>query len=136
MEISDDVILDNLPYFQYSTQLISSEFPYGFSLNTGRIHLYYSEYIAHNVFKSISANELNLKITNKTDVNEDLDIVIKTDSIYNDITIKSMILDTFDFNLNDFKYVLNNYILSNDIVSPLDEKPWLFKDKTNNYVIF
>lgn len=131
-----ETLTELLPFYYRTSQVINSEFPHGFSLDTGRIHLYYSEYVALNIFKSISANEIKIKITDKTNINEDLDIEIKTDSIYDDKTIQSMVLDTFDFNLNDFKYVLNNYNVTNDLTNPLDEKPWLFKDKTNNCIIF
>ena len=101
---NDDI--DKLPNFAYPPITITSEFPHGYSLNMGRIHYYYSEYIAHNIMTSISSKKLTFKISTRIDDDEDFMIEIKSDSMYNDEVIKSMVLDGFNFDLESFKHTL------------------------------
>ena len=51
-------------------------------------------------------------------------------------SVKSMVLDVFDFDLTRFntKY-LKNYDFSNEIDNQLSEKPWLVKDKLSELII-
>jgi hypothetical protein len=63
-------------------------------------------------------------------------IDIKSNSMYNDGFVKSMILDVFDFDLESFKERLEGYDYLDDINYPFDKKPWLVKDRTNDCVIF
>ena len=128
--------IDVLPNFIYPPITITSEFPHGYSLNMGRIHYYYSEYIAHNIMTSISSKKLTFKISTRIDNDEDFMIEIKSDSMYNDEVIKSMVLDVFNFDLESFKHTLSTYDFTNDIDEPFGSKPWLFKDQTNNCIIF
>jgi len=131
---NDDI--DKLPNFTYPPITITSEFPHGYSLNMGRIHYYYSEYIAHNIMTSISSKKLTFKISTRIDEDEDFMIDIKSDSMYNDKVIKSMVLDVFNFDLESFKHTLSTYNFTNDIDEPFGQKPWLFKDQINNCIIF
>jgi len=120
----------------YSEITITSEFPHGYSLNMGRIHYYYSEYIAHNIMRTINSKKMSFKISTRIDKDEDFMIEIKSDSMYNDNVIKSMVLDVFNFDLESFKHTLSNYDFTNDIDEPFGQKPWLFKDQINNCIIF
>ena len=114
VNFSDDDI-DELPNFVYPPISITSEFPHGYSLNMGRSHYYYSEYIAHNIMSPIVSQKLSFKCSTKLNEDEDFMIGIKSDSIYNDNLIKSMILD---------------------INLPFAKKPWLVKDRTTDCIIF
>ncbi len=114
---------------------ISSEFPHGYSLNSGRLHYYYSEYISHNIFNTIKSKKLDIKFSNKLNDNDDLNIKIISDSCYPSNVVESMVLDVFDFDIESFRHVLSSYNLMDDIKSPLDNKPWLFKDKINDVII-
>jgi hypothetical protein len=131
---NDDI--DELPNFIYPPITITSEFPHGYSLNMGRIHYYYSEYIAHNIMRTINSKKMSFKISTRIDKDEDFMIEIKSDSMYNDNVIKSMVLDVFNFDLESFKHTLSNYDFTNDIDEPFGQKPWLFKDQINNCIIF
>ena len=131
---NDDV--DELPNFVYPPLSISSEFPHGYSLNMGRSHYYYSEYIAHNIMTPIVSQKLSFKISTRLDEDEDFMIDIKSNSIYNDGFVKSMILDVFDFDLTTFNERLVGYDFLDDILHPFDNKPWLVKDRTNDCIIF
>lgn len=131
---NDDI--DELTNFVYPPLSISSEFPHGYSLNMGRSHYYYSEYIAHNIMNPIVTQKLSFKISTRLDEDEDFMIDIKSNSIYNDGFVKSMVLDVFDFDLKTFNERLEGYDFLDDILLPFDNKPWLVKDRTNDCVIF
>ena len=47
-----------------------------------------------------------------------------------------MILDNFDFNISSLKEKMVDYNLLDDILEPLENKPWLIKDKTKGLIIF
>ncbi len=127
---------DNLPNFNYPPFHISSEFPHGYSLSMGRSQLYYSEYISTNIFNTIKAKELTIKITEKRDSDEDLLIEVMSDSIYPNEVVKSLILDVFDFDYKSFNEKLDDYDYCLDIMEPFVNKPWLIKDRIEDVVIF
>jgi len=131
-----DYGINNIPKFIYPPITITSEFPHGYSLNMGRIHYYYSEYIAHNIMTTINSKKMSFKISTRIDEDEDFMIEIKGNSMYNDDVIKSMVLDVFNFDLESFKHTLSSYNFTDDIDNPFGSKPWLFKDQINNCIIF
>jgi len=115
---------------------ITSEFPYGFGLETGRGHFYYSEYVCNQLFSSIKTDKITFKISDIKDDNDDLDIQVISNSPYLANQIKSMVLDVFDFNITRFiNTTLKNYDLSNEIDSQLQDKVWLKKDKISELYI-
>lgn len=128
--------IEELPNFIYPPLTITSEFPYGYSLNMGRIHYYYSEYIAHNIMTRINSKKLSFKISTKINEDEDFNIEVKSNSMYNDEVVKSMVLDVFNFDLESFKHTLSSYDFTDDIDNPFGSKPWLFKDQIDNCIIF
>ena len=126
---------DNVKFV--STPLnVSSEFPFGYSLNSGRLQYYYSEYISFNILNSIKSKKLDIRFSNKINDNDDLNIKIISDSCYSSNVVESMVLDVFDFDIESFRHVLTSYNLMDDILNPLGEKPWLFKDKINDVIIW
>ena len=115
---------------------VTSEFPYGYSLDNGRAHYYYSEYICNQLFSSIKTDKITFKISDVKDENGDLDIQIISGSPYLSEKVKSMILDVFDFNIPRFiNTTLKNYDLSKEIDSQLEIKPWLKKDRISELFI-
>jgi hypothetical protein len=56
--------------------------------------------------------------------------------MYQEETIKSMVLDVFDFNLNKFQTTILNYDVSEDLNNPISDKPWLIHDRTKDLIIF
>jgi hypothetical protein len=127
---------DDLDFFTYSPLNISSEFPHGYSFNMGRGYYYYSEYICNHLFKTLICDEIKFKCSTVKNLNDDYNINIITDSIYNKEKMESLVLDVFDFNLNKFKNKLVGYNYIKDVTEPLGEKPWLVKDEIKNIIIF
>jgi hypothetical protein len=127
----------NLTNFTYSPLTTTSEFPYGHSLNMGRLHYYYSEYISNHIFTIIDAKKIDFKISTKLNNDEDFDIELISDSkLYSKDVIKSLVLDVFDFNLDNFKYILSNYDIKEDLELPFGPKPWLVKDRIEDLIVF
>ncbi len=124
-------------YFERMYDPVISEFPYGYSLNNGRVELYYCEYIANQLFSPIKATKAYLLFEDRLDEDtNDVMFDLTTDSPYLHESVKSMVLDVFDFDLTRFqtKY-LKNYDLSKEIDNQISEKPWLVKDKTSELFI-
>lgn len=115
--------------FKTTELQLSSEFPYGYSLKSGRSLLYYSEYIMNQLFQSIHLNSIELYISNNKSSDGDQVIEVVVDG-YEKIenSVKSIILDNFTFDFHQFESKLNDYNLCNDIKKPTESKPWLVKD--------
>ena len=133
----DSILKDNFSdYFSKELNLcVSSEFPYGYSLDAGRSHFYYSEYLAYNLFHILLTDRMEIKFTTKV-VNDDIDIKISANSQYTDEQIKSLVLDVFDFNIPLFvETFVKDYDLTKEIDNQLEQKPWLVKDKIKDLII-
>jgi len=113
---------------------ISSEFPYGYSLSMGRLHMYYGEHISYQLFNGLMCSELIFKVSTEKK-EDDFNIEIKSKSPYNEKDIISLVLDNFDFNLNKFKKEFVDYNIIEDIHHPETPKPWLVRNK-KGLVIF
>lgn len=122
----------------YSSGVITSEFPYGYSLNTNRAYLYYSEYITNQLFKVCLCDKIVFKYS--TNFNEELNdimIDVESDSIFSDKDLKSLVLDVFDFNLNNFIVTkLSKLDFNSSIDSQLEKSDWLVMDKINDLNLF
>ena len=121
------------PIFEPS---IVSEFPYGYSLDCGRLMSYYSHYVINHMFNLLSVDEVSLYFTNEQDEEEDLKIKIISNSKVDKKTIKSLILDVFDFDLKNFKTRLDSYDLIDDILTPEGDKPYLQQDMLEHVILF
>lgn len=121
------------PIFEPS---IVSEFPYGYSLDCGRLMSYYSHYVINHMFNLLSVDEVSLFFTTEQDEDEDYKIKIISNSKIKKEKIKSLILDVFDFDLTNFKTRLDSYDLINDIMDPDGEKPYLKQDMLEHVVLF
>jgi hypothetical protein len=114
---------------------ISSEFPYGYSLDCGRINTYYSHYIMNHMFNLLGVDEVSFYFTNE-DEDEDLKIKIVSDSKIDKKSIKSLILDVFDFDMESFRERLSDYNLIDDILNPNRDKPYLKQDLLEHIILF
>lgn len=115
---------------------VTSEFPYGYSLDSGRAHYYYSEYICNQLFSSIKTDKITFKFTDIKNEDGDLDIQIISSSPFLTDKVRSMVLDVFDFNITRFiNTTLKNYDLSQEIDTQLHTKPWLKKDMISELYI-
>lgn len=113
---------------------ISSEFPYGYSLRTGRSMVYYSHYILNQISSTIGSDNMFIHFLPK--VEDEMNIKVITNSMYDSKTIKSLILDVFDFDLEDFSNRMESYDLTQDILNPEGEKPYLVQDRLEDVIIF
>ena len=113
---------------------INSEFPYGYSLRTGRSMVYYSHYILNQISSTIGSDNMFIHFLPK--VEDEMDIKVITNSMYDSKTIKSLILDVFDFDLEDFSNRMESYDITQDILNPEGEKPYLVQDRLEDVIIF
>ena len=113
---------------------ISSEFPYGYSLHTGRSMVYYSHYILNQISSTIGSDSMYLHFLPKVDDEVNINVVV--DSMFNTKTIKSLILDVFDFDLEDFSNRMESYDVTQDILDPEGVKPYLVQDRLEDVIIF
>lgn len=136
LDTKDLSVGDNYQY--YDSLSTSSSFPHGYTSNIGRTAFYYGEYVCNHLFNYLNVNEIHLKMNfNKNSEEDDFDIQLFCNSIYDSEKIQSLVLDVFDFNLKKFEeeYLKNyNYLL--DSSDPLGKKPWLVKDKLRDILIF
>jgi len=99
---------------------VSSEFPYGYSLNQGRLLYYYGKHIAYNFTSSIQEPKINLTLTNDQS-EEDKLISVFGDNPYPDENLKSYLLDMFDFNYEKLNEEIKKVDLSLEITNPLED---------------
>lgn len=121
------------PIFELS---VSSEFPYGYSLDCGRLVVYYSHYIFNHLYSLMGVNKLDFYFTKEEDENEDLKIKIISNSKQDTNRVKSLILDVFSFDLEDFKTKLGSYDIMEDILFPDKEKPYTIQDRLKDVIMF
>ena len=114
---------------------VSSEFPYGYSLNCGRLMVYYSHYIFNHMYSLMGVNDLNFFFTKEED-NEDFKIKIVSDTKQNVKELKSLILDVFNFDLEEFKTKIGEYDVMQDILFPDKEKPYTKQDMLEHIILF
>jgi len=115
---------------------VSSEFPYGYSLNCGRLMVYYSHYIFNHMYSLLGLKNLKFYFTKEEDENGDFKIKIVSDSKINEKRIKSLILDVFSFDLKEFNTKMDNYNLLDDILSESEEKPYTKQDMLKHIILF
>jgi hypothetical protein len=115
---------------------ISSEFPYGYSLDCGRLMTYYSHYIINHMFNLLMVDDVSFYFTTEQNDNEDYKIKVISNSKVDKKSIKSLILDVFDFDLTTFKSRLDSYNLMDDILDPDGEKPYLQQDMLEHVILF
>ncbi len=134
INVNKDVFVDEPePIFELS---VSSEFPYGYSLNCGRLMTYYSHYIFNHMYSLMDVNNLDFFFTKEQDDNEDFKIKIVSNTKQNIKEIKSLILDVFNFNLEEFKTKIGNYDIMQDMLFPDKEKPYTKQDMLEHIILF
>jgi hypothetical protein len=118
-----------------SNMFITSEFPYGHSLECGRSMLYYSNYIFNHMYSLLGINDLKFYFTTEIDTEEDFKIDIVSNSKFNKEKIKSLVLDVFNFDLKDFNESLVGYDLIEDLTHQNKEKPYMRQDKLEHVIM-
>jgi len=108
----------NVPPSNENKLQYTSEFPHGYSLECGRLVLYYCEMIFKNIRNSIGLEYGNFSIENKR-------IRFEGKCFLSDELVESLILDNFNFNFFEFYQILDGYDLTRDVKLPFETKPWL-----------
>jgi hypothetical protein len=118
-----------------TNMFITSEFPYGHSLDCGRSMFYYSNYIFNHMYNLLGVSELRFFYSNTVDSEDDLIIKIESSSKIDNEKIRSLILDVFDFDLNQFNEKLKNYNLIDDVLKQNKEKPYMVQDMLEHVIL-
>jgi hypothetical protein len=88
------------------------------------------------LFNEIFTKKIDIKFSSILNNDEDLNVDIRTKGLYLNEDVKSMILDVFDFDLTKFKSVIDDYNIMDDLLKPLDNKPWLVRDRVKDTILF
>lgn len=120
---------------QSPTDIYQSEYPHGSSVGY-RTKLYSCEFIAHNLFRILRTDRLNILIHGNS-FNENLDedsMRITGNYKYSEKKIISLVLDV----LSDFDIMnsLGGYDINQDLLDPLGYKPWLEDYKVGELILF
>jgi hypothetical protein len=134
VNVNKSVFVDESENIQQLT--ITSEFPYGYSLNCGRLMTYYSHYIFNHMYSLMGVDEISFFFTKEEDENEDLKIKIISNSKIDSKSIKSLILDVFSFDLREFNEKIKGYDILQDILFPDQEKPYTKQDMLEHVILF
>ena len=123
-EVSDDELI------------VTSEFPHGYSLSQGRLIYLYGKHI----FYSIPTNYTNSSIIfnlslYKNDDNDSIISIFNVDKNSEDETLKSAILDVFDFDMSWLSFEMKKVDWSTELTNPLEEYSFI-KKKNKDFIIF
>jgi len=130
-------------YYPFTSDIITrlpndiyqSEYPHGNSVDY-RTKLYSCEFIAHNLFRILRTDKLNILIHGNSfnETLDDMSIRITGNYKYSEKKIVSLVLDVLsDFNLMES---LNGYNINQDLIDPLGYKPWLEDYKVGELILF
>jgi hypothetical protein len=124
IEVSDDELI------------ITSEFPHGYSLSQGRLIYLYGKHIFYSIPTNYTDSSIIFNLS--LDKDEDNDNII---SIFNvnkkseDGTLKSAILDVFDFDMSWLSSEMKKVDWSIELTNPLEEYSFI-KKKNKDFIIF
>jgi hypothetical protein len=114
---------------------ISSEFPYGHSLECGRGMFYYSHYIFNHMYSLLGVDKLFFYYSSHLNDDEDYKIKVVSESNYTKDQIISLVLDVFDMDLTEFNEKLSNYNFTEDITNQSLDKPYLIQDRLKDVIL-
>lgn len=92
--------------FQIEPITFESDFPFGYSYKQGKSLYYYAKHIAFNLQSKHSWDKLTMCIS-KENVEENIQVYVDSCQTENE-SIKSSILDAFEFNYTSFEKSLDN----------------------------
>ena len=116
--------------------IITSEFPHGYSLNQGRLIYLYGKHIFYSIPLNYPVSTISFNLS--TEKNEEGENII---SVYNsfkeseDETLKSAILDVFDFDMSSISSEMKKVDWSIELTNPLEEYHFI-KKRNKDFVIF
>ena len=125
--VSEDVTHEEL--------VISSEFPYGYSFSCGRLPYYYSHYIFNHMYSMMNTDKVKFYYTTEQNEDEDFKIDLETNSRTSKEDLISLVLDVFDFDLDEFSKKIDKYEFYQDVVFQNKDKSYLIQDRLKDVVL-
>ena len=114
--------------------IVVSEFPHGYSLNQGRLLYYYTKHIVYNIPSNYPFSGLRFEVpTDKEKLESDFK-VYNTHTEEYDETLKSSILDVFDFDTSAISSEIKKVDCYVEVTNPLDEYSFL-KERVKDFII-
>jgi len=105
----------------------SSEFPFGYSLNQGRLLYYYGKHIFYSIPPSYHTDCLTFKLTKAKNENNDFDFRVYNINGIEDDILTSAILDVFDFDMSWLENETKKVDWSIELTDPLLEYDFIKK---------
>jgi hypothetical protein len=123
-EVSDDKLI------------VTSEFPHGYSLGQGRLIYLYGKHIFYSIPTNYTDSSIIFNLSlDKNDENENIISIFNIDKNSEDETLKSAILDVFDFDMSKISSEMKKVDWSIELTNPLEEYSFI-KNKNKDFIIF
>lgn len=116
--------------------IITSEFPHGYSLNQGRLLYFYGKHIFYSIPTNYTDSSIIFNLSlEKNDDNDNIISIFNVDKNSEDETLKSAILDVFDFDMSWLSSEMKKVDWSIELTNPLKEYSFI-KKKNKDFIIF
>lgn len=116
--------------------IVTSEFPHGYSLNQGRLIYFYGKHIFYNIPTNYTNSSMIFNLSlDKDDENDNIISIFNIDKNSEDETLKSAILDVFDFDMSWLSSEMKKVDWSIELTNPLEEYSFI-KKKNKDFIIF
>ena len=123
-EVSDDELI------------VTSEFPHGYSLSQGRLIYLYGKHIFYSIPTNYTDSSIIFNLSlDKDDDNGNIISIFNVDKKSEDKTLKSAILDVFDFDMSWLSSEMKKVDWSIELTNPLEEYSFI-KKKNKDFIIF
>lgn len=116
--------------------ITTSEFPHGYSLNQGRLLYFYGKHIFYSIPTNYTDSSIIFNLSlEKNDDNDNIISIFNVDKNSEDETLKSAILDVFDFDMSWLSSEMKKVDWSIELTNPLEEYSFI-KKKNKDFIIF
>jgi hypothetical protein len=123
-EVSDDKLI------------VTSEFPHGYSLSQGRLIYLYGKHIFYSIPTNYTDSSIIFNLSlDKDDDNDNIISIFNVDKNSEDETLKSAILDLFDFDMSWLSSEMKKVDWSIELTNPLEEYSFI-KKRNKDFIIF
>ena len=123
-EVSDDELI------------VTSEFPHGYSLSQGRLIYLYGKHIFYSIPTNYNNSSIIFNLSlDKNDDNDNIISIFNVNKKSEDGTLKSAILDVFDFDMSWLSSEMKKVDWSIELTNPLEEYSFV-KKKNKDFIIF
>ena len=124
IEVSDDELI------------ITSEFPHGYSLSQGRLIYLYGRHIFYSIPTNYTDSSIIFNLSLDKDVdNDNIISIFNVNKKSEDGTLKSAILDVFDFDMSWLSSEMKKVDWSIELTNPLEEYSFI-KERNKELIIF